>query len=276
MTTRQLPPHGTVSRRKHHGCPCWDCCEAVRVYNRERYAAKQAGTWQPFVDAEPIRRHLLNLQAAGIPALRVTELTGLSERAVIGFLRSPAPRTPRKRGAHPETARKILAIPVDVTLATTVDATGTKRRLQALAAAGWPQQYLSRRTGINQKHLSAIIHRQSRVLASTAAKVANAHDELVDLKPERNGVPRASAKTVRAMAAASCWAPAKYWALFPDAIDDPHFIPEYGRSKAELLAEEATFLTKAGLPPEAIAPRLGISRSYVVELLRRSDLQQAA
>jgi hypothetical protein len=195
----------------------------------------------------------------------------------MGFLKSTGPGRARKREARPETAAKILGVPVDKALATTIDATGTRRRLQALAAIGWTQPELSLRTGLNPKYLSEIINRQPRVFGQTANKVKALYLELRDLRPENHGVSRTSARRVQAHAAKLRWPSPKYWDRFPDAIDDPHFTPEYRMTKAELLAEEATFLVEvAGLTRTQAAIRLGKDKSYVDRVLGPTTLRKAA
>ncbi|KOV07479.1 hypothetical protein [Streptomyces sp. XY533] len=264
MTT--LPPHGTISRRKHHGCKCWDCCEALRAYSNARYAAMKAGTWQPFVDAEPVRQHVLRLMASGMSMHRIQVLSGLPNRTITGFLNhvnySGNVRA-RKRGARKDVADKILAVPVDSSLAFLVNATGTQRRIQALAAIGWPQKYLAERIGLN-RHSVSDIQRRQRVLGSTAATITAAYEELQRRPGERGGISKTKANRARAQAAQNNWAPPSYWAKFPGAIDDQHFIPEYGLTKPQKLAAEAVWMvTVAGVPRTEAATRLGLTFAEV-------------
>lgn len=278
MTTKTLPPHGTVSRRKHHGCKCWDCCEALRAYSNARYAAITAGTWQPYADAEPVRLHILKLQEAGVSLTRIQQLTKLPLRTISGFLRPSLHRSnirARKRNTRPEVAAKILAVPLDQSAAI-VDATGTKRRIQALAAMGWPQEMTASHAGLGAKYMTQLLKRD-HVHSRTAAAITRLYDEVSDSKAERHGISKTSANRARARAAAHGWVPPKYWAKYPDAIDCPHFTPEYGRTKADLLAEEATFLvTGAGLTRTQAAIRLGKDKSYVDRVLGPTELRKAA
>ncbi|MFD9263709.1 hypothetical protein [Streptomyces sp. NPDC059538] len=275
MTSKPLPPHGSLSRRKHHGCKCRDCCEALRAYNRSRYAAQVAGTWQPFVDAEPVRRHLIKLIQVGITPNRVTELTGLPRRTIDGFLKRQGMK-PRKRSTTADIASKILAIEVRPDLAAKVPATGTQRRIQALVAIGWPMEILGPHIGLKPKYVSQV-NSQAFVLHATAEAVSDTYSRLRNLRPERQGVRPASAKRARALALQRRWPTPKYWDRFPDAIDDPHFTPEYGMTKADLLAEEAGFLvTVAGLTRAQAAARLGKHESYVDRVLGPRDMRKAA
>jgi hypothetical protein len=111
----------------------------------------------------------------------------------------------------------------------------------------------------------------------TAHSVRLAYERLADSKP---GAPRR--KQSQRQASPPPRRPpslgaAQYWAKFPDAIDDPHFTSEYGRTKADLLAEEATFLvTVAGLTRTQAAIRLGKDKTYVDRVLGPIDMRKAA
>ncbi|MFI5985101.1 hypothetical protein ACIBEA_30070 [Streptomyces sp. NPDC051555] len=273
--TRSLPDHGTISRRKHHGCKCVDCCEALRAYNRKRYAAQVAGTWQPFLDAEPVRQHLLTLAAVGITSHRVTELADLPRRTVDGFLRRQGMKG-RKRGTTAEIAAKILAIQPDPNLAAKIDATGTHRRLQALSAQGWPMETLGIRIGVQPRYMPDLLT-QRRVLRATAEAAREVYEQLRTTRPERAGVSKKSATRARARASTLRWPPTSYWDKFPGAIDDPHFTPEYGKTRPELRAEEAVWMvTVAGVPRTEAAARLGLTFGEVDEALARDDMRRAA
>ena len=58
-------------------------------------------------------------------------------------------------------------------------ATGTRRRLQALAAIGWPKTVIAPRLGVAPPRLDVIL-RQANVHRSTAARVAAVYEALAD------------------------------------------------------------------------------------------------
>lgn len=66
---------------------------------------------------------------------------------------------------------------------TPVDATGSRRRLQALMALGWSQSQLAMRLGTQQQSLSKLIRFQELVMPSTAAKVTELYEQLWDQHP---------------------------------------------------------------------------------------------
>lgn len=273
MTTavREAPHHNKLTCVKHYDCRLPDCVERYRAYQRERYHGRTAGTWQPLVDAEPVRQHILKLQAADFTPVRIGELADLPFETVVGFLRAygcNGYRKARKRRCTAEVAAKILAITPDTAKPGIVDATGTIRRLQALVAAGWPMQDLGPRISLSCRTVRALI-RQQRVYGRTADAVAELFDELKNERPERHGVSLNSANRARTYGKRHNWATVKYWADRMDDIDDPHFEPMYGITRRELVAKDANELIRfSGLDRETAAARLGISKAYIDHAFR--------
>jgi hypothetical protein len=98
-----------------------------------------------------------------------------------------------------------------------VDATGTRRRLQALATAGWSAQVIADLLGVGPKtHICRIrAGARARVLRSTAQRVQALYDELWD----RPG----PSLYARNYAAKRAWALPLAWD--DDTIDDPAAAP---------------------------------------------------
>lgn len=97
-----------------------------------------------------------------------------------------------------------------------VDATGTARRLRALAAIGWPMLTLSRRLGgATREYAGQIVNNRQRVRTRTATAVANLYDELsMTLGPSQR---------TRNAAKAKGWPPPLAWD--DETIDDPSARP---------------------------------------------------
>ncbi|MEH0586209.1 hypothetical protein QA942_19815 [Streptomyces sp. B21-106] len=99
-----------------------------------------------------------------------------------------------------------------------VDATGTVRRLQALAAIGYPVQETARRLGLSLWWATNIMKRErqgSGVVCSTAEAAAALYEELRSVPaPDTKG-----AKISRTMAAKKGWAPPSAWSA--QTLDDP-------------------------------------------------------
>ncbi|MGW6703561.1 hypothetical protein ACWGDE_01525 [Streptomyces sp. NPDC054956] len=276
MTTKPLPPHGSLSRHKWHGCKCRTCYDGYNEWQRRHHAAKRGNTYDNLIDAEPVRQHILRLQAAGISTTKLAKHLGCHPASIISFVRPAGPGRPRKRRTKPETAARILAVTTTEILPATVDATGTHRRIQALAALGWPLARIGPVIGIHPSWVDDLL-KKDVTSGQTAHSVRLAYERLAASNPERHGVSKVSANRARRRASGLRWAPPKYWAKFPGAIDDPHFTSEYGRTKADLLAEEATFLvTVAGLTRTQAAARLGKDKSYVDRVLGPTDMRKAA
>lgn len=270
MTSRTLPAHGTLSRHKYHRCKCGPCVDNYRAYQRTRHRKQAYGTWQPYVDAEPIRQHLLKLRDQGIAFTRVAELAGLYPATVGGFLYSLGPSRPRKERARPEIAAKILAVTAETATPGLVDATGTRRRLQALAAIGWPMYTHGARIGVSPATVSRLTH-QKRVLARTAEAVDRCYQQLCAARPEDHGIPAGTARKMRNRAAAEGWPDPTFWEDM-GGIDDPD-APETEQAadapagRDPHTAEEVRHLAQFGVSAHEIARRVGRSPSYVRSIL---------
>ena len=274
MTAR---PHG-YARYRLDGCRCYVCGYARAQYDDNRNRAIAYGTWQPWVDAEPVRAHIRSLQECGLGTRRIAEAAGVDRKRITAVLNGRSERgTPPQEKVRPELAAAVLA--VEPTLAnlgsvTVIDATGTRRRLQALITAGWPQHHLAARLGMTDGNFGATLRRE-RIVARTARAVAALYDELWRANPLEHGATPGGVTRARKHAASQGWAPAGAWD--DDTIDDPTATPDRGTertlSRDELAAvrrEEIEHLDAAGIPDHEIAKRLGMSyttvRNIVAEL----------
>jgi hypothetical protein len=165
-----------------------------------------------------------------------------------------------------------------------VDATGTRRRLQALIAIGWPRRALAERLGTRP----ANILRQRRVRAGTARRVARVYDQL-SMTPGPD--PRCAEAARR-----RGWAPPLAWD--DDQIDDPRAQPAAplgepaadevavdralaarsirGLAEPDRLAAAARAREQGAATPAAVAHRLGTSAAVAARLLRQLDQGRAA
>ena len=143
--------HGDADR----GCRCAPCTQANRQAEDHRARMKLYGQWQPYVDASPAREHLRALAAAGIGWKRAAQLAGVATGTVSKLLYGGPGDRPPSRGIRPETERKLLAVsPAAESLSAgaRTDAAGTRRRVQALVAAGYSQAILAERLGIQRSN----------------------------------------------------------------------------------------------------------------------------
>lgn len=263
--TKPLAPHGTLSRAKYHHCKCDTCRAASAAYQRTRHRKRGYGTWQPFVDAEPIRAHLALLREHGISYIRAAELAGLYTPTVGRLLYTAGGRPPVKR-VRQETADALLAVqPGDIDPFTT-DATGTIRRIQALAAIGWPLRALGAQLNVNPSTPGRLLA-QTTLRTTTANTVRAAYDRLKGDRPEDHGVCPGSAVRARNWAQSQGWRDPTWWEDYGH-LDDPEFDPAIDPAAKipakQITAEEARWLMNLnGLNITQAAERLGRSVAYV-------------
>lgn len=231
LTTECRAPKPGLSGYKHHGCNCPVCKQANRDHSRNRTRMLAYGRWQPLVDADPARRHVRWLMANGMGWQRVAAVAGVSEGAVSRMLYGRNSRPPTRR-IRRETETALLA----VTLAgraphALVDATGARRRVQALAVIGWSLTEQARRLGYSEVQGLAMVLRQQWVTVRTAQAVAGLYDQMW----ARPAPAELNAARTRRWAARKGFASPLAWD--DDAIDDPRATPEGGPAGDEDPAE---------------------------------------
>lgn len=265
------------------GCRCGVCRAANHAHDDRRTRMIAYGRWEPFTDAGPAREHVRRLTAMGLGAKRIAQLAGVSDACIGNLLhgrRGKDGRPPTRRIRH-ATEAAILAVRFDIghlPSGAQVDATGTRRRVQALARLGWPARTVGGLAGV--PHLASVI-RQGAVGAGTAAKVRDVYDRLWDKPPPAGTLPeRRAMARVRNRAARLGWPAPLAWD--DDTIDDPAAAPAQGWERRDhvrrwgVLAEEASELITQGLEVEHVAERLGVSRKTLNKTLARVRREDAA
>lgn len=236
----------------------------------------------PQVDAEPVRQHVRELMAAGIGYARIAQAANVGVSTINHMLYERSGR-PRTEHLNHEVARRILAVDVSQVPTGVVDATGTKRRLQALMTVGWPAGHLGSLLNLHPVHVRGL-HRQSKVYATTAHAMAVTYNRLWDKNPEHYGVSKMVANRSRSYGRANGWPPPAAWD--DDALDDPTQGPDLGNAATVKLAEyrrsEIEFLNSFGVSEHEIAQRLDMHvtsvRGILAELRtgQRRDRSKAA
>lgn len=199
-------PHGTWTGYVTHRCRCQECRSHASASRRARARAQASGV-PVLVDAAPARSHVASLRAAGMSFRAIALAAGWSSR------NSLASSLARSR-MHPRTLERILAVrpSSDTRPSSYVDATGSRRRLQALAAGGHSARALAAELG--HADTSTVLGIQSgrtqRVRLRTASRICDLFDSWWD-KP---GDPK-----VAASARARGWPPALAWD--EEDLDDP-------------------------------------------------------
>lgn len=270
--------HGTLAAYKINDCKCGPCKAANRRYVANRNRLIAYGQWQPYADAEPVRAHVRRLQAAGLGWRRIGQLAGVPNGSMSKLIYGDPPRGmgPSKR-LRPKTAAAILAIQpgLDVLAERVlVDATGTRRRVQALAVMGWAQARIADRLGVARSNFAKTMA-TSRVYAATARAVRAIYDELWDTPPpETTHREKIAASRARNLARSRGWAPPMAWD--DERIDAPAATPDLGEqvSRERALYEDSEELIAQGHTTAQAAERLGIGRPYLDQV--RSRIRRAS
>jgi len=246
---RATHEHGTYACYVLDLCKCVPCATANSEYETDRRRRNAYGR-SNFVDAEPVRQHVRDLQAAGFGQKRLVDLgvisAGTLTKLMYGFTRSDGTHRPPARRVHRETAEKILAVTTDqVADGARVPTTGPSRRLQALATLGWTVQALADHAGVDRQVLDGLLPgRRTHTTARTARTVRDLYDELWNTpRPTRSPHEEASAARARRRAQDQGWAPPMAWD--DDTIDDPNAKPLHD---VDIPAEART----PGRPPRTV------------------------
>lgn len=290
-----------------HACNCRQCRDAHAAYQRHRSRQIAYGRWQPFTDAGPVRDHVRALMAYGIPDRHLAVLAGVNRSALRVLLYGPTGHPPSAR-TRTELADKLLAVepvPANLPDGAAVDAAGVRRRVQALAVAGWTVAQLTERLPVSVCHLRWIATgRRVVVTMGLHRAVRRLYRELiVTPPPETTAGERRRTDLARRRAAVAGWAAAGEWDDDgPHGIDNPAATP-YPRhlavvadgpvvddvaveraaagapvprlSHAERLAAAALILARGGSRNQ-VAERLRLSGTTTRELLEELGQQAAA
>ncbi|MFD4258215.1 hypothetical protein ACFWR9_11440 [Streptomyces sp. NPDC058534] len=220
-------PHG-YARYRLDGCRCYTCGWARSRYEENRTKALIAGTWEPWVDAEPVRVHVRYLQSCEMGLRAIAARAGVDRKRLQAVLNGrPERGTPPQKTMRPDTAAAVLAVePTLENLApnTPISPLGTRRRARALVAVGWPQQHLAVHLGMDPGNFGTMLNRE-HVLARRALAVRAMYDALWRADPADHGASLGGIARARAYAADRGWAPPGAWD--DDALDNPEAHPDW-------------------------------------------------
>jgi hypothetical protein len=220
----------------------------------------------------PVLQHIAALNAAGVSTRALATRTGVGVTS-LQTMKGRRGRGPRQ-WVTKELAAAVLAVqvpgaadvPAMIPGRALVDATGTRRRAQALMAIGYTQTDILGRIGRAYAVGYRLWHsRQQQVHAETAEKVAAIYDELAMTTPPDSWVTRRA----RRHASRRGWAPPLAWD--DDTIDDPAAAPAPWQRGAEPQNDWIDHVVECrefGWTDERIAASLGLQ---VESLGRRFD-----
>lgn len=206
-----------------------------------------------FVDGDPVRERVELLIARGIGRNAIEQRTGLSVRWILKSTGRVQKRT----------ANLIFAIPLPTRMSDSacyMPSLGTARRIQALAAIGWPLRELGPKIDRAASNASAVM-RRTTVRTRTAA----AYDELY----RRLLLTPGPSDAARRFARAQGWQPPLAW----DDIDDPDEQPNLGADTKLSFPERYLELREhVGLNHQQIADVMGIELDSLERQLHRYDM----
>ena len=215
--TRPVPAHGTYARG--NGCPgyrepckCEPCVIARRRGKKQNTVRRQLG--QPgSVDASQARARLLLLnKTTGWNDLAAAINGSAANLRDIAYGR----RAVIRRTTH----NKIMALSVEPSGGQYIDATGSRRRIQALRAIGWSTKEIAKQARTCDARIQLISNGQPTVRHSLNVKIREAYRILAQQTPAGRDVIRVKNTAVR-----NSWAPPGAWD--DDRIDDPTAAPDW-------------------------------------------------
>lgn len=257
--------HGTSTAYKADGCHCRACIDANTAAEKARNKAKAYGRYDSGrVDARPAREHLAFLAQNGVSLKQAAKLAGVAH-STLGHIvhgRKDRGEGPRKR-IERRVSEAVLALQPGIEATARgrlVDATGTRRRLQALVAVGYSITRLGTRLRITTSNMAGPMGARSEVTAATARKVRDLYERLWDAPPpESTRGERTAATRARKHAQVQGWAQPMAWD--EDTIDDPAAEPSGVAADASInapaadLAEDVEHMLASNASPEEVAQR---------------------
>jgi DNA-binding CsgD family transcriptional regulator/lambda repressor-like predicted transcriptional regulator len=256
--------HGTLNAYSRHGCRCDPCRAKASRHSKEWRRDKYLGVVK-LVDADPLREHVAMLMAAGMSFKAIALTAGWASRNAL------ADAITRKR-VMPRTLARVLAVnpELDNRRDAYTDATGSARRLQALAVNGWPTRTLAKRLGHKDPATIQNIARGQTptIRLRTKDGIRNLYNELWD--------QAGPSKRTADIAKARGWLPALAWD--DDLIDRPeHEADDVRRRKVNgggscITMEDIAEAREQGYDTaQQIGWRLGVHVSTVSQILSRAD-----
>lgn len=222
--------HGTRAAYVRDRCRCRPCTDANTNEWRAAVREQTFGAPSPYIDATDTREHIQWLRRNGVGVEQIAKIVHTSATHIREIDRS----TQRTGGRPPITqiradlAQRVLAVqPTDAYRSphSQIDATGTRRRLQALAAIGWPPAELATMLGRTTTKFRTLFTCGS-VQVQTAQRVSALYDQLWDTSPTRTS----ASDEARVIAAEQGWLPPLAW----DDIDtDPDPDPSTPNAKPD-------------------------------------------
>lgn len=238
-------------------------------WRRKRRRLIGYGQWEPFVPAEPVRAHLHALAAVGMPRAGVERALGLRHDRLRHLATGTHGYEPGER-VEAEVGRAVLGFwpkLEDFPDSASIDPTGTRRRVEALAVVGWSRAYLANRAGRPTVSFRNSLNRP-RMSAAVAKTVSHLYDELWDQRPEDHGIEPWLADRCRRQARAAGFHGPLAWD--DDLIDNPSALPQTD-AQVSLLAQGENLAARF-LLGESVILDVAARREVLLHLMEWADL----
>lgn len=260
--------HGTSTAYVTHKCRC-DICRTTHARRQKKYRLDKARGIAKLVDAQPLRDHVDALTAAGMSQWDITIAAGWKSRNALADAY-------RRAKVTPKTMARVLAVsaPPATRRNGYVDATGSCRRLQALAVMGWPSRAIAERLGnLDPQTYQFIAAGRNRTCRRrTAEAIAELYDELWD--------QRGPSQRTSTWAQSRGWVPPMAWD--DDTIDNPQARPHRGvwqaqhqRGRDAVVEDFLDTYDHHNGRVDIAAHRLGMSLAALSQALHRANREGA-
>lgn len=264
--------HGTRTAYVVDKCRCRECTDASAREQASRSRLQAYGRYDSGrVDAQPVREHIAMLMGYGIGLKRVAALAGVSNATLGKILYGDQSRNmPPRARVEKHVAVGVIAVKPSLENlggAVSVDAAGTRRRIQALVTIGWSQSRIGVRIGMQPGNFNRTI-KADHVQAVTARKVKTIYEELWN-QPQTgtDWHSKAAATRARNYAKAHGWLPPLAWD--DETIDDPTTSPAVFEEAPMVHGEdriaEIEFLIRSGAGQTEILSRMGFKNMPALE-----------
>lgn len=241
-----------------HKCGCEPCVAGNAARARDRRKRLAYGRWDERVPAAPVVEHVARLHGQGMSSREIGLVAGVPQDSVDKLRRQKWVAVSR---ANAILAVRPVTIPCDRSL---VDATGTRRRLQALVCMGWTGAELMGRLGKDPGQSTRFLTAQL-VQEGTRAAVAALYDELWNVTPpDSYGSRRARLRAQR-----NNWIAPLGW----DDIDtDPEpVVIVKDADRSAWMVDELAHFHGIGESPDYAVKQLGRQASTLSQLCYRHD-----
>lgn len=184
--TQGLADCGRASNGRYaSGCRC-DACKAARSeYEKMRVRLRAYGRPTEFVDAEPVRAKVRQLQAQGYTYAEMARLAGVPKSTLHGLMRRHWRTGEPVKRCRRELKDRLCSIKGrrSLTQAQRVDASWMAEQLRSYRSHGVSAAEMARRIGCSRQVVDALLHgERGRVRAETFRKFMLAKPGLDELR----------------------------------------------------------------------------------------------